>query len=79
MDTPGEDLIQRKYHSDGNDWLDDAEAKQPFGRLIKVAEAARAIAYLASGESGLMTGSIIDFDQSVLGGGEMPRPPPDLI
>ena len=79
MDTPGEDLIQRKYHSDGNDWLDAAEAKQPFGRLIKVAEAARAIAYLASGESGLMTGSIIDFDQSVLGGGEMPRPPPNLI
>ena len=42
-------------------------------------EAARAIAYLASGESGLMTGAIIDFDQSVLGGGEMPKPPPNLI
>ena len=79
MDTPGEDLIQRKYHSNGQDWLDEAEAKQPFGRLIKVEEAARAIAYLASGESGLMTGAIIDFDQSVLGGGEMPKPPTNLI
>jgi hypothetical protein len=27
----------------------------------------RAVAFLASPESGLMTGSIIDFDQSVLG------------
>ena len=78
-DTPGEDLIQRKYHSNGQDWLEEAEAKQPFGRLIKMEEAARAIAYLASEESGLMTGSIIDFDQSVLGGGEMPKPPPNLI
>ena len=76
MDTPGEDLIQRKYHSNGLDWLAEAEAKQPFGRLIKVEEAARAIGYLASEESGLMTGTVIDFDQSVLGGGEMPKPPP---
>ena len=28
---------------------------------------ARAVAYLASDESGLMTGSIVDFDQSVVG------------
>ena len=27
----------------------------------------------------IMTGAIIDFDQSVLGGGEMPKPPPNLI
>ncbi len=74
MDTPGEDHIQRTVHSDGKDWLDEAEADRPFGRLIKVDEAARAIAYLASDESGLMTGALVDFDQSVIGGGDAPVP-----
>jgi NAD(P)-dependent dehydrogenase (short-subunit alcohol dehydrogenase family) len=75
MDTPGEDLIQRKYHSDGQDWLEAAEAAQPFGRLLKPTEVARAVAFLASEESGMMTGSIVDFDQSVMGGGPQPIPP----
>jgi hypothetical protein len=36
---------------------------------------ARAVAFLCSDESGLMTGSIIDFDQSVLGSyEETPHP-----
>ena len=49
----------------------------PFGRLVKAGEIARAAAYLASEESGLMTGAIIDFDQSVLGAYEAaPLPPP---
>jgi hypothetical protein len=30
------------------------------------------VAFLASAESGLMTGSIIDFDQQVLGAGDSP-------
>ena len=28
MDTPGEDVIQRQFHSDGKDWLEEAEARQ---------------------------------------------------
>jgi NAD(P)-dependent dehydrogenase (short-subunit alcohol dehydrogenase family) len=76
MDTPSEDLIQRRYHSGGADWLAQAEAAQPFGRLLKTDEVARAIAFLASDESGIMTGSIVDFDQSVIGGGAQPVPPP---
>jgi NAD(P)-dependent dehydrogenase (short-subunit alcohol dehydrogenase family) len=78
MDTPGENIIQRKYHSGGHDWLAEAEAAQPFGRLLKPAEVARAVAFLASDESGLMTGSIVDFDQSVIGGGPQPIPPADM-
>ena len=70
MDTPGEHDIQMRYHTDDKDWLAKAEAKQPFGRLIKPTEVARAVAYLASDESGLMTGSNIDFDQQVLGSAE---------
>jgi NAD(P)-dependent dehydrogenase (short-subunit alcohol dehydrogenase family) len=70
MDTPGEHAIQMRYHTTDPAWLKQAEAKQPFGRLIKPAEVARAVAYLASDESGLITGSIIDFDQQVLGSNE---------
>lgn len=67
MNTPGEDRIMRTYHGAQDGWLDKAVADQPFGRLLDPAEVARAVAFLASAESGLMTGSIIDFDQSVLG------------
>lgn len=76
MDTPGEDEIQRRYHAASPDWLAKAEAAQPFGRLLKPEEVARAIAFLASDESGLMTGSVVDFDQSVAGAGSQPIPPP---
>jgi NAD(P)-dependent dehydrogenase (short-subunit alcohol dehydrogenase family) len=74
MDTPGEDGIQRRFHSDGADWLEDAEARQPFGRLIKPHEVAAAVAFLASDDAGVMTGSIVDYDQSVMGGGAQPIP-----
>jgi NAD(P)-dependent dehydrogenase (short-subunit alcohol dehydrogenase family) len=74
MDTPGEDRIQKVYHDASEDWLSRAEAEKPFGRLLKPAEVARAVAYLASEESGMMTGSIIDFDQQVLGANESPPP-----
>jgi NAD(P)-dependent dehydrogenase (short-subunit alcohol dehydrogenase family) len=67
MDTPGEDAIQKRFHNADEKWLAKAEAAQPFGRLIKPREAAEAVAFLLSERSGLMTGSIIDFDQNVLG------------
>ena len=74
MDTPGENVIQHKYHDAGDDWLKNAEAGMPFGRLLKPEEVARAVAFLASEESGMMTGSIVDFDQSVQGAGGQPIP-----
>jgi NAD(P)-dependent dehydrogenase (short-subunit alcohol dehydrogenase family) len=67
MDTPGEDRIMKTYHGKQDGWLEEAEAGLPFGRLLKPDEVARATAYLASEESGMMTGAVIDFDQSVLG------------
>ena len=66
-DTPGEDVIQKKFHNGGDDWLQKAESKVPFKRLTKPIDVARAAAYFCSDESGLVTGSIIDYDQSVLG------------
>lgn len=77
-DTPGEHAIQRGHHGRADDWLRDAEASQPFGRLIKPEEVARAVLFLTSEESGLMTGSIVDFDQSVLGAYEEPPQPAPL-
>lgn len=76
MDTPGEDTIQRKYHGAGDNWLAETEAAMPFGRILKTDEVARAIAYLASEESGMQTGTLIDFDQSVIGAGPQPLAPP---
>lgn len=65
-DTPGEHVIQGR---DGNpkDWLEKAEPKQPFGRLIKPYDVATASVYLLSDASEMMTGSVIDFDQNVMG------------
>ncbi|MBK1670762.1 short-chain dehydrogenase [Rhodovibrio sodomensis] len=79
MDTPAEHEIQRQAHAKPPDWLGDAEAAQPFGRLLKPSEVARAIAFLASDESGLMTGSVIDFDQSVMGAYDAPPQPANAL
>jgi NAD(P)-dependent dehydrogenase (short-subunit alcohol dehydrogenase family) len=67
MDTPGEHTVQTEVHHAPADWLAKAEAQQPFGRLLKPHEVGRAACYLSSEESGFMTGSVIDFDQQVLG------------
>ena len=79
MDTPGEDRIMKTYHDADRDWLKAAEAARPVGRLLKPTEVARATAFLSSDESGLMTGSIIDFDQQVLGAGNAIAEPPDAV
>ena len=74
MDTPTEDATQRKWHNAQDDWLQKAESEQPLGRLIKPDELARTIMFLLSDESGLMTGAVIDFDQSVVGAGSPSKP-----
>ena len=65
--TPREHIVQTEVHSRPENWLEIASEAQPFGRLIEVDDVARAVAYLASAESGLMTGAIIDFDQNIIG------------
>lgn len=67
MATPGENETQRSFHDATDDWLEEAGATRPFGRLIDPKEAARAVVFLASDESGLMTGAIVDYDQQVIG------------
>lgn len=78
MDSPGEHAIQKRVHDAPDDWLARAEAGRPVGRLLKPDEVARTVAFLCSDESGMMTGSIIDFDQQVLGCGDAIAEPPHL-
>jgi NAD(P)-dependent dehydrogenase (short-subunit alcohol dehydrogenase family) len=75
MSTPGEDRIMKTYHDAKDGWLEEAVKNKPFGRLIDPKEVARAGAYLCSDESGLMTGSNIDFDQNIVGSGDPPIEP----
>jgi NAD(P)-dependent dehydrogenase (short-subunit alcohol dehydrogenase family) len=75
MSTPGEDRIMKTYHGAKDGWLEEAVKAKPFGRLLDPYEVARACVYLASDESGLMTGANIDFDQNVVGAGDPPLEP----
>jgi NAD(P)-dependent dehydrogenase (short-subunit alcohol dehydrogenase family) len=65
--TPNERLVQTGVHGRPPDWDVAVGRAQPFGRLLEPLDAARAIAFLASGESGLMTGALVDFEQQVMG------------
>lgn len=70
MDTPGENAIGMKAHGRKDGWIAAAEKSQPLGRLLNPEEVARACVWLASDESGLTTGAIIDMAQMVLGAHE---------
>jgi NAD(P)-dependent dehydrogenase (short-subunit alcohol dehydrogenase family) len=64
--TEGEEVVQRKNRN-GGEWLDDAIATRPFGRLIKPIEIAYAAAYFASDESAVITGAVVDLEQTPVG------------
>jgi NAD(P)-dependent dehydrogenase (short-subunit alcohol dehydrogenase family) len=65
-DTPGEHAVQAKQGAPAN-WLDVAERAAPFGRLVKPDDVARLCIFLLSDESGILTGSCIDYTQRVMG------------
>ena len=67
MDTPGEDAMQRGFHGAPANWLEQAEAAQPFGMLVKPDHVAGLASYMLGPQSGVMTGAIVDFDQNVSG------------
>lgn len=75
MRTEGEDRTQQESDGAPPDWLEKAAARQPTGRLLDPVEVARAVAFLATDESGMMTGATINFDQAVWGAyGSTPHP-----
>ncbi|MDQ1024076.1 NAD(P)-dependent dehydrogenase (short-subunit alcohol dehydrogenase family) [Streptomyces umbrinus] len=67
-DTEGEDATQRAFHGAGDDWLEQAAASQPMGKIGQVDEIADFVVFLLSDRSGVVTGSVIDWDQIVFGG-----------
>jgi NAD(P)-dependent dehydrogenase (short-subunit alcohol dehydrogenase family) len=67
-DTEGEDATQRRFHGAGDDWRARAGASLPMGKLGQVGEIADFVVFLLSERSGVVTGSVIDWDQNVLGG-----------
>ena len=60
--TEGEDVVQRR-HGAGDDWRSRAAATLPAGRLA----APEMVVLLLSDRSGVVTGSVIDWDQQVPG------------
>ncbi|MFE5139169.1 SDR family oxidoreductase [Streptomyces fagopyri] len=67
-DTEGEEEIQRTFHGAGDDWREEAAGSLPMGRLGQVDEIADFVVFLLSDRSGVVTGSVVDWDQTVFGG-----------
>ena len=64
--TEGEDATQLGAGQPA-DWRERADAASPLGRLLTPADIAPMVTYLLSDASRLVTGSVIDFDQTVHG------------
>jgi NAD(P)-dependent dehydrogenase (short-subunit alcohol dehydrogenase family) len=75
MASDNEKVVQAVASGDP-DWMEKAASRLPFGRLIDPEEAASAVNFFVSDDTGLMTGAIVNFDQSVWGAvpGVMPVP-----
>ncbi len=66
-ETDGEDIVQRTFHDADDSWREVAAARLPMGKLGQVDEIADFVVFLASDRSGVVTGSVIDWDQNVPG------------
>jgi NAD(P)-dependent dehydrogenase (short-subunit alcohol dehydrogenase family) len=64
--TEGEERVKR-LEGRGDDWLAEAVATRPFGRLLSPRDVAVAAAYFASDDSALVTGTIMDLEQFPVG------------
>ncbi|MEO7272640.1 MAG: oxidoreductase [Vicinamibacterales bacterium] len=64
--TDGERNVKR-LEGHGEEWLDEAIATRPFGRLLAPHDIAMAAAYFASDDSALVSGTVMDLDQLPVG------------
>jgi NAD(P)-dependent dehydrogenase (short-subunit alcohol dehydrogenase family) len=64
--TDGERVVMRS-DTGGDEWLAQAEARRPFGRLLVPRDIALAALYFVSDESALITGSVLDLEQGPVG------------
>ena len=58
------DATQRAFHGATDGWRDRAAEKLPMGRLADF------VVFLLSSRSGVVTGSVINWDQHVPGGSD---------
>jgi NAD(P)-dependent dehydrogenase (short-subunit alcohol dehydrogenase family) len=65
--TEGEERVKRVEEGKGPNWLEEAVATTPFGRLLAPRDIALAAAYFASDDSALVTGTVMDLEQSPVG------------
>jgi NAD(P)-dependent dehydrogenase (short-subunit alcohol dehydrogenase family) len=61
--TEGERRVKREEEGKGDEWVEQAIATRPFGRLLAPLDIAYAVAYFASNESECVTGSVLDLEQ----------------
>ena len=66
-DTDSEDQTQRRFHGATDGWRERAAKELPMGKLGQVDEIADFVVFLLSERSGVVTGSVIDWDQNVPG------------
>jgi NAD(P)-dependent dehydrogenase (short-subunit alcohol dehydrogenase family) len=64
--TDGERRVKR-LEGHGEEWLDEAIATRPWGRLLAPRDVAVAAAYFASDDSALVTGTVMDLEQYPVG------------
>jgi len=65
--TEGEQRVKREQEGKGDEWIAQAIATRPFGRMLAPRDIAYAAAYFASNESECVTGSVLDLEQYPLG------------
>ncbi len=75
MASDHERRLQLEESGDPN-WEEKVCESLPFGRLLDPEEVARAVLWVASDDSGMMTGAVIHYDQSVWGGYDAQAPAP---
>jgi NAD(P)-dependent dehydrogenase (short-subunit alcohol dehydrogenase family) len=68
--TEGEHYVESVVEGKGENWLEDALKTRPFGRMLRPEEIAQAALFFATNE--LLTGAVLDYDQTPVGA------PPDL-
>jgi len=61
--TEGERRVKREQDRKGEEWLEQAIATRPFGRLLDPMDIAYAAAYFASSDSECVTGAALDLEQ----------------
>jgi len=65
--TPAEEVVQRGAHGAADDWAERVGEALPMGRLARPEDVAGLAVMLLSEASGVVTGSVIDWDQTVPG------------